>query len=128
MAKGTRQTGQNAATAKTGKVKVAAVKSGGAKRARVRVPRREGTVKVVRNGNGRALPVPAAVLTAVNAGVGTQFEVRAVGDDLLFHRLTDDAPAAPPTAGTGATRVFTPTEVTFLATTPGVALLDDWDF
>lgn len=92
-----------------------------------RLAKRGVTVKVVRNGNGRALPVPAAVLSSVNASIGSQFEVRVVGDDVLFHRLTGDEPG-PVTSGSGGDRVFVPSEVAFAGTSPGVALLDDWDF
>jgi hypothetical protein len=89
--------------------------------------KRSGTVKVVRNGNGRALPVPAGVLSEVNAGIGSLFEVRAMGDDVLFHRLTGDE-SEPATIGSGTDRVFAPAEVAFVGSSPGVALLDDWDF
>lgn len=92
-----------------------------------RLTTRRATVKVVRNGNGRALPVPAPVLSSVNATVGSLFEVRAVGDDVLFHRLTGEE-SGPATAGSGSDRVFAPSEVAFVGTSPGLALLDDWDF
>ncbi len=92
-----------------------------------RLTKRSGTVKVVRNGNGRALPVPAGVLSEVNAGIGSVFEVRAMGDDVLFRRLTGDE-SGPATIGSGADRVFAPAEVAFVGTSPGVALLDEWDF
>lgn len=87
----------------------------------------KGTVKVVRNGNGRALPVPSGILAAVGATVGSQFEVSAVGEDLLFHPV-GAGPIGPAVAGSGKDRVFVPSAVAFAGSAAGVALLDDWNF
>lgn len=54
--------------------------------------------------------------------------MHAVGEDLLFHRVTASGSPTPATSGSGDERVFTPSEVAFLGSVSGVALLDDWDF
>lgn len=83
-------------------------------------------VKVVRNGSGKALPVPAAVLTALDASIGSQFEVQLVGDDVLYHRLSADGEVT--TLGSGADHVFLPSEVAFVGSARSAALFDDWQF
>jgi antitoxin component of MazEF toxin-antitoxin module len=86
-------------------------------------------VRVTRSGNTRALPIPAGLARDIGLEPGDRYELRIVGDTLIYSPAGQSGTVA--NQGTGADRIFVAVRdrVTFVDSTQGsVTLLNDWDF
>src|SRR5689334_4324814 len=86
-------------------------------------------VKVSRNGNARTLSIPAEIAAAAHIDVGDEFQVEAIGDTLVYRRLSGQRSPGIVT-GSGADRVMDLPPRAGMAVGPDPSPVPpiDWDF